>query len=105
MFEVINHSFIGGTYAKKMLIHDGCEVMSHQHHFDHLSILAQGCVIIEVEGEQSVHYAPAEITIKAGQHHKITAINGAAVWYCIHAIADEDTDHDNIDDVLIQKVA
>ena len=105
MFDVISHSFMGGTYAKKMLIHDGCEVVSHQHHFDHLSILAKGCVIIEVDGAQSTHYAPAELEIKAGQTHKITAVNGDVIWYCIHAITDEDLDHDTIDDVLIQKVA
>lgn len=102
MFDVIQHHFSANLYAKHMVIKDGCEVSSHKHSFDHLSILAQGCVILEVDGEQSTHYAPAVIEIKAGLEHKITAVNGDCTWFCIHGVTD--ADEQTIDDVLIQKV-
>ncbi len=102
-FDVIQHYFSSNLYAKHMVIKDGFEVSSHKHNFDHLSILSSGCVILEVDGEQSTHYSPTVIEIKAGKTHKIQAVNGDAVWFCIHGIADGEVNSDNIDDVLIKK--
>ena len=101
-FEVIAHHFSSGVYAKQVIIKEGFEILSHKHTFDHLSILSSGIAIVEVDGESQTYYAPAVIEIKAGEVHKIEAINGPAVWFCIHG-TDGEYDESNIDDVLIQE--
>lgn len=96
--KVIKHHFIGGVYGKELLIPDGEDVVSHKHNFDHMSVLAKGCVIVEVGGTQSTYYAPAVIEIKAGIEHSVLAVNGDAHWLCIHAT--EETDETKIDETL-----
>jgi quercetin dioxygenase-like cupin family protein len=100
--KVISHHFIGGVYAKEMLIPDGYEVISHSHKFDHMSVLTQGCVIVEADGEQSTYYAPAIIEIKAGTNHSVRPVNGDAHWICVHAT--DCVDESKVDEVLIEKI-
>jgi hypothetical protein len=102
--EVISHNFIAGVYAKQMVIPDGYHVLTHKHCFDHMSILAQGCAIVECDGVQEVYYAPAVIDIKAHVEHEIIAVNGDCVWFCIHHVAKEDYDESTIDEVLVEPV-
>lgn len=100
--EVIKHHFVGGVYAKEMRIPDGFEVTSHKHRFDHMSVLTQGCVIVEADGIQETYYAPAVIEIKAGVAHSVLPVNGDAHWLCVHAT--DCTDESKIDEVLIEPV-
>lgn len=102
-FNVISHHFGGETYCKLMMIKEDHEVESHKHAYDHLSILCSGIVIVEADGIQTIHYSPDVLTIKAGVVHKVIAVNGPAVWACVHKVSD-DVDRENIDEVLIQKV-
>lgn len=101
MLEIINHHFFGGIYCKEMRIPEQFEVVSHKHNYDHLSVLTQGCVVVDTDEGQDTYYAPAVIKIKAGLHHKITPVNSDAHWLCIHAT--DCTDKSKVDDVLIQK--
>lgn len=101
MFEVISHHFAGGVYCKLMRIKENSQVVSHKHEYDHMSVLMQGCVIVRADGEQNTYYAPNIIEIKAGVEHSIVAINGDAVWGCIHAT--DCTDESKIDDLLIKQ--
>ena len=101
MFEVINHHFIGGVYCKSMRIPENHEVVSHAHHYDHMSVLTKGCVIVEADGVQETYWSPAVIEIKAGVHHSVTPVNGDAHWLCIHRT--DCTDVEQVDDVLIKK--
>jgi len=100
-FSVQNHHFIGGVYCKEVLLKDDCEVMQHMHHYDHMSVLSSGCVVVDCDGDIQTYFAPAVIKIEAGKQHSVTAVNGDAVWLCIHAA--EETDKDKIDDVLIKQ--
>lgn len=100
--KVIAHHFSGGVYCKEMLIPEDCEVQSHRHVFDHMSVLTRGSVIVELDGIHTVYYAPSVIEIKAGSDHKITPVNGDAHWLCIHAT--DCTDEESIDEVLIEPV-
>lgn len=102
MLDVIKHHFVGGVYAKEMRIPDGFEVVSHKHLFDHMSVLTQGCVIVEADGIQETYYAPAVIGIKAGVAHSVLPVNGDAHWLCIHAT--DCTDETKVDEVLIGPV-
>jgi len=78
----IEHHFGGGMYAKRTLIRAGITLAQHRHKHDHLSILASGSVVLEVEGAQRVLRAPAELTIEAHKHHLVRALTDS-VWYCI----------------------
>jgi quercetin dioxygenase-like cupin family protein len=85
------HHFAGGVYAKEMTINDiGAGMHQHKHHFDHMSILAKGSVWLEVNGHITQHVAPAVLNIKAGERHRIWAIEAPVKWYCIHATDCED---------------
>jgi hypothetical protein len=95
------HHFIGGVYAKEVIIDDGFEVQQHAHTFDHMSVLVEGCAIIWQGDVQETYYAPAVIEIKAGIEHSVQAVNGRVVWLCIHAT--DSCDAENIDEVLIGK--
>jgi quercetin dioxygenase-like cupin family protein len=93
------HHFSDGVYAKEMHLDAGEVIVSHKHKFHHFSILAQGSVIVEIDGGQERYCAPAVVTIQAGQHHRITALMRPVVWYCIHATHEKD--EGKIDDALI----
>jgi quercetin dioxygenase-like cupin family protein len=99
--EVISHHFVGGVYCKMMRLKEDEEVVQHKHNYGHATALFSGCVILDANGEQSTHWAPDILEIKAGIHHKFMAINGDAVLACIHATTC--TDADKVDEVLIQK--
>ena len=95
------HHFIGGVYAKEVIIDDGFEVQQHAHTFDHMSVLVEGCAIVWQGDTQETYFAPAVIEIKAGIEHSVQAVNGRVVWLCIHAT--DKCDKENIDNVLIGK--
>jgi quercetin dioxygenase-like cupin family protein len=82
------HYFSGGVYANRMDFQEaGSFGVQHKHNYDHLSILASGSVLLEVEGSpNTVHKAPAALTIVAGKTHKVTALEANSVWFCIHAV-------------------
>jgi quercetin dioxygenase-like cupin family protein len=58
--------------------------IGHAHKYDHVTLLAHGSVSVEADGKTDVYFAPAFIDIKAGIHHKITALEDLTVAYCIH---------------------
>lgn len=94
----IVHHFSAGLYARQMLLPAGHFAVTHAHEYDHLSILASGHVLVDVDGAITDLKAPACIEIKAGKHHRITAVEDA-IWFCIHAT--DETDVERIDEVLI----
>ena len=94
----IQHHFSDGIYAKQMELPKDHYAVSHKHTYDHLSILAKGKVIVEVDGVENEYIAPACLNILRGTEHKITALEDS-FWYCIHATTE--TDIAMIDEVLI----
>ena len=101
MFDpVISHHFSGGLYAKHMFVPQGHYIVKHVHDFDHLSILAQGRVLLRCDGDERIYVAPHCLNIKAGVHHEVIALEDTT-WFCLH-VTDE-TDPDLVDDVLISK--
>lgn len=98
---MIKHHFLSNeVYIKECLIPEGATAQKHKHAFDHISLLTKGCVIVEQDGKQETHYAPAYIEIKEGIEHSIQAINGDAKWYCVNIT--DCMDEDKIDEVLIK---
>ena len=87
----IHHIFGGGVYAKETRIPAGQVLVQHKHKYDHLSILASGSIILDVEGVQVPITGPHCLTVEAGKHHGVKALTDV-VWYCLHAsdVADDD---------------
>ena len=96
----IEHHFGAGVYIRKASIPANHFVVSHKHKHDHLSVLASGTVLVEVDGGSKLYTAPAVLTISAGKNHTIRALSDAT-WMCIHAT--EETE--DVDEVLIERAA
>jgi quercetin dioxygenase-like cupin family protein len=95
----VQHYLEGGMYAKEACIPKGYALVQHKHKFGHLSVLAQGEVLLDIDGVQVKRTAPCCLHIEAGKHHGILALTDV-VWYCIHATdVAEVTD---VDDTLIE---
>lgn len=96
----VTHHFSDGLYTKEIPIPKDSFVMQHKHNYSHLSILAKGRVLVKVDEDVKEVSAPACLNIEAGKYHSIMALEDS-VWFCIHAT--EETDLDNIDEVLVKK--
>lgn len=63
----------------------------HYHNFDHVTLLAVGSVLVEVEGhEPKEFHAPTFIVIDKNHKHKFTALTDGVVYYCVFALRDKD---------------
>ena len=63
----------------------------HKHNFDHVTLLAVGSVLVEVEGHDPKEFhAPTFITIDKDHRHKFTALTDGVVYYCVFALRDLD---------------
>ena len=91
MLTKISHHFGGGVYAKETFIPAGMILVQHKHKYDHLSILASGSIILDIDGVHLPITGPYCINVAAGKHHGFKTVT-EAVWYCIHAsgVADDD---------------
>ena len=101
----ISHHWAGqgdakGIYAKEIRIPAGFMLASHQHSYDHLSILASGRVRLATPAGVQYLVGPVALTIAKGVTHKVLAITDA-IWFCIHPT--EETDVDKIDQAIIAR--
>jgi hypothetical protein len=63
----------------------------HKHNFDHVTLLAVGSVLCEVEGNEPKQFdAPTFIVIDKDKKHKFTALTDGVVYYCIFAMRNLD---------------
>lgn len=90
----IAHHFSSGVYAKETHIPAGKVLTQHVHSFDHLSVLASGSAMVEVDGVGELMTGPTVVTIKAHKEHKVTSLTDV-VWFCIHAT--DETDPEKVD--------
>ena len=96
----IVHHFSAGVYAKEMHLPAGHYAETHEHNYDHMSLLVKGRVRVELAGKVTEYNAPAVVHIAAGQKHKILALTDSG-WFCIHATSE--TDPEKVDRVLIKE--
>lgn len=96
----IKHFFSGREYAKRMTLPAGHYAETHSHNYDHLSILAQGEVVVTIDGNESRYVGPECIVIPANAVHRIDALTDS-VWFCVHAT--DETDPEKVDAVLIKE--
>ena len=80
------------TFVKAGDTHDG-----HKHNFDHVTLLAVGSVLVEVENNPPKKFhAPTFIVIDKDHNHKFTALSDGVVYYCVFALRDLDGEVTNI---------
>jgi hypothetical protein len=86
--------YFGNIWVRQnVLEHAGESTEGHYHLFDHVSLLAQGTVEVEVEGNPPKQFtAPTFIVIRKEKPHKFTAVTDDVLWYCVFAIRDENGD-------------
>jgi hypothetical protein len=85
----VKHCLADGLYAKKVRIPAGNTLAQHMHIYSHLSILASGVAVVEVDGVSTEYVGPCDIFIAAMKHHAVTA-KTESTWYCIHATTETD---------------
>lgn len=73
----------------------------HAHTFDHITLLAQGQVLMKHDNGEQMFTAPHLIVTPKGIHHQFEALVDGCVLCCIHAIRDGDT----VDDVADQTIS
>jgi len=99
MPAIIGHHFVSSDlYLKEFTLGDNESVTQHRHPIDHVTILTEGCVVLEKDGVRTVHWSPAFIMVERNIPHAFTAVNGAAKGYCTHITRCRDMDI--IDQVL-----
>lgn len=102
-FMTVKHHLIDGIYTKECNLPVGIRFDQHKHKFSHMSVLAEGKAIVEVDGVSRTYSAPAILKIEADKVHSVTAIE-PVVWLCIHYVGDEfDGDFDTIDMEFIKE--
>jgi hypothetical protein len=63
----------------------------HKHKFDHVTLLTQGRVQVEIEGHPPKEFvAPTFIVIRKQHSHTFTALEDDTVYFCIFALRDLD---------------
>jgi hypothetical protein len=61
----------------------------HKHNFDHVTLLAVGSVLVEIEGHEPKRFdAPTFIVIDKNKAHKFTSLTDNVVYYCVFAVRD-----------------
>jgi len=103
--EKIQHLFVGqdqgkGIYGKKMSIEAGYMLVSHEHSYDHLSILSQGVGRLKIDGTETLIMGDTPFIVRAGQEHTFRAITDC-VLYCIHPT--DETDPEKVDEVILAR--
>jgi len=96
----IQHHFLPSLYLKEVRIAAGSIEAKHTHKFNHLSILAEGSVLLTVDGVSTCHTAPDYIMVQAGKEHVVSALTNV-LWYCTHVTSE--TDPEKVDHVLIKE--
>jgi hypothetical protein len=90
--SIVSHSlgYFGNIWVRQNYLHQAGEyVDGHLHAFDHVSLLTQGKVRVEIEGFEPKEFtAPTFIVIKKEYKHKFTALEDKTLWYCVFALRD-----------------
>jgi quercetin dioxygenase-like cupin family protein len=76
----------GNIFVKRVLLEKaGDHTYGHSHRYSHMSLLTNGKMLVEVEGEPpTIYAAPAFMHISAEKHHKMTALEDGTMSFCVH---------------------
>ena len=85
--------YFGNIWVRQNLLEKAGQTNGggHEHKFDHVSLLSQGKVKVEIEGYPAKEFtAPTFIVIRKEHKHKFTALEDNTLWYCVFALRDLD---------------
>jgi hypothetical protein len=80
--------YFGNIWVRQNVLLKAGDIHSgHRHHFDHVSLLTNGRVMVSVEGCVPKEFvAPTFIVIKKEYMHSFKALTDDVVWYCVFAL-------------------
>jgi quercetin dioxygenase-like cupin family protein len=79
--------YFGNIWVRQHSFDAGAKGGGHKHHFDHVTMLAQGKVRVQIQGQEPKEFtAPTFIVIKKELSHEITALEDGTVYYCVFAM-------------------
>jgi hypothetical protein len=80
--------FFGNIWVRQNVLQKKNDAsIGHKHHFDHVSLLTKGSVVVEVDGyEPQTYTAPTFIIIKKEHIHRFVALEDDCQWYCVFAL-------------------
>ena len=86
----IKHIFGPSVYIKAFFVPQGITVVTKAFLEDHVTILAQGTVVVEdPDGVKTKYVAPAQTVFQQATRYRCTCIEDA-VWYCVHPTEETD---------------
>jgi hypothetical protein len=86
----IKHIFGPSVYIKAFFVPKGITVVTKAFLEDHVTILAQGTVVVEdPDGVKTKYVAPAHTVFQQATRYRCTCIEDA-VWYCVHPTEETD---------------
>jgi len=86
----IKHIFGPSVYIKAFFVPQGITVVTKAFLEDHVTILAQGTVVVEdPDGFKTKYVAPAHTVFQQATRYRCTCIEDA-VWYCVHPTQETD---------------
>ena len=86
----IKHIFGPSVYIKAFFVPRGITVVTKAFLEDHVTILAQGTVVVEdPDGVKTKYLAPAHTVFQQATRYRCTCIEDA-VWYCVHPTEETD---------------
>jgi hypothetical protein len=86
----IKHIFGPSVYVKAFFVPQGITVVTKAFLDDHVTILAQGTVVVEdPDGVKTKYVAPAHTVFQQATRYRCTCIEDA-VWYCVHPTEETD---------------
>lgn len=96
---MIDLGYFGNIWVKQnLLLKSQDNGGGHVHSFDHVTLLCQGKVKVEVQGYPPKEFtAPTFIVIRKEHEHKITALEDNTIYYCVFAL--RDIDGEVVDDI------
>ena len=69
----------------------------HVHNFDHITLLTNGSITVDVEGQTTDFTAPHMIYIAKGKRHFLIAKEDDTIAYCVHALRSGEREEDVLD--------
>ena len=85
----IKHIFGPGVYIKAFFVPKGITVVTKAFLEDHVTILAQGTVVVEDPDGIKTKYVAAHTVFQQATRYRCTCIEDA-VWYCVHPTEETD---------------
>lgn len=98
----LKHHFAPGIYVREIWMPKGAIILGHRHKTDHLNIIAQGSVLVRMEGR--VEHIVAPYTVRSGAGvRKALYILEDTIWMTVHDNPTDETDIPTLEEIFTVK--